>query len=129
MHPFHGWWNGDAALVGVDLAAGSVPLRDELPVSADRNDRVSDGSSLPHSENHLVDRICWLRAAALGANDGIITNASLIVGVAAASANPNDVLIAGVAGLVSGAKLQVTQQLIAKDAWAPSRGSSLGSRH
>jgi len=56
-----------------------------------------------HLENHLVDRIGWLRAAVLGANDGIISTASLIVGVAAAAAKQNDVLIAGVAGLVAGA--------------------------
>ena len=56
-----------------------------------------------HPEKHLVDRIGWLRAAVLGANDGIISTASLIVGVAAAAATRNDVLIAGVAGLVAGA--------------------------
>ena len=56
-----------------------------------------------HRENHLVDRIGWLRAAVLGANDGIVSTASLIVGVAAAAATRNDVLIAGVAGLVAGA--------------------------
>jgi hypothetical protein len=56
-----------------------------------------------HPENHLVGRIGWLRAAVLGANDGIISTASLIVGVAAAAAAQNDVLIAGVAGLVAGA--------------------------
>jgi VIT1/CCC1 family predicted Fe2+/Mn2+ transporter len=56
-----------------------------------------------HPENHFVDRIGWLRAAVLGANDGIISTASLIVGVAAATATQNEVLIAGVAGLVAGA--------------------------
>jgi VIT1/CCC1 family predicted Fe2+/Mn2+ transporter len=56
-----------------------------------------------HPESHLVDRIGWLRAAVLGANDGIISTASLIVGVAAAAATRNDVLIAGIAGLVAGA--------------------------
>ena len=56
-----------------------------------------------HPENHLVARIGWLRAAVLGANDGIVSTASLIVGVAAAAAKPGDVLIAGVAGLVAGA--------------------------
>jgi VIT1/CCC1 family predicted Fe2+/Mn2+ transporter len=56
-----------------------------------------------HPENHLVDRIGWLRAAVLGAKDGIVSTASLIVGVAAAAATRNDVLIAGVAGLVAGA--------------------------
>jgi VIT1/CCC1 family predicted Fe2+/Mn2+ transporter len=56
-----------------------------------------------HPESHLVTRIGWLRAAVLGANDGIVSTASLIVGVAAAAATQHDVLIAGVAGLVAGA--------------------------
>ncbi len=56
-----------------------------------------------HSERHLVGRIGWLRAAVLGANDGIISTASLIVGVAAAATARHEVLIAGVAGLVAGA--------------------------
>lgn len=56
-----------------------------------------------HPESHLVSRIGWLRAAVLGANDGIVSTASLIVGVAAASAATSEVLIAGVAGLVAGA--------------------------
>ena len=56
-----------------------------------------------HTENHLVVRIGWLRAAVLGANDGIVSTASLIVGVAASAATRHDILIAGVAGLVAGA--------------------------
>lgn len=56
-----------------------------------------------HTERHLVARIGWLRAAVLGANDGIVSTASLIVGVAAANATRGDILIAGVAGLVAGA--------------------------
>jgi VIT1/CCC1 family predicted Fe2+/Mn2+ transporter len=56
-----------------------------------------------HAESHLVARIGWLRAAVLGANDGIVSTASLIVGVASAAAAQNDILIAGVAGLVAGA--------------------------
>jgi VIT1/CCC1 family predicted Fe2+/Mn2+ transporter len=56
-----------------------------------------------HRENHLVSRIGWLRAAVLGANDGIVSTSSLIVGVAAAAATRSDVLRAGVAGLVAGA--------------------------
>ena len=56
-----------------------------------------------HSENHLVSRIGWLRAAVLGANDGIVSTASLIVGVASAAAGSSEVLVAGVAGLVAGA--------------------------
>ena len=56
-----------------------------------------------HRESHLVGRIGWLRAAVLGANDGIISTASLIVGVAAASSTPAGILVTGVAGLVAGA--------------------------
>lgn len=53
--------------------------------------------------NHLVHRTGWLRAAVLGANDGIVSTASLIVGVAAASPNKDNIIIAGVAGLIAGA--------------------------
>jgi vacuolar iron transporter family protein len=56
-----------------------------------------------HSELHRTDRVGWLRAAVLGANDGIVSTASLIVGVAAAETTHGSVLIAGVAGLVAGA--------------------------
>jgi VIT1/CCC1 family predicted Fe2+/Mn2+ transporter len=56
-----------------------------------------------HQEWHRTDRIGWLRAAVLGANDGIVSTASLVVGVAAASAAPANVLLTGVAGLVAGA--------------------------
>ena len=55
-----------------------------------------------HLERHRTDRIGWLRAAVLGANDGILSTASLVLGVAAAHANHSSVLIAGVAGLVAG---------------------------
>lgn len=55
------------------------------------------------SERHFSDRIGWLRAAVLGANDGIISTASLVMGVAAADASRGNVVIAGVAGLVAGA--------------------------
>ena len=56
-----------------------------------------------HLERHRNERIGWLRAAVLGANDGIVSTASLIVGVAAASAGRSEMLVAGVAGLVAGA--------------------------
>ncbi|RTL50098.1 MAG: VIT family protein [Bradyrhizobiaceae bacterium] len=59
--------------------------------------------SRTHQEKHLVERIGWLRAAVLGANDGIISTASLILGVASAAASQNNVLLTGVAGLVAGA--------------------------
>ena len=56
-----------------------------------------------HRERHRAERIGWLRAAVLGANDGIVSTASLLLGVAAANATQQSVLIAGVAGLVAGA--------------------------
>ena len=56
-----------------------------------------------HRESHLVGRTGWLRAAVLGANDGIISTASLILGVASAASANNAALVAGVAGLVAGA--------------------------
>lgn len=56
-----------------------------------------------HRERHRSERIGWLRAAVLGANDGIVSTASLVVGVAAADATRQEVLVAGVAGLVAGA--------------------------
>ena len=58
---------------------------------------------MPHRELHRTDRIGWLRAAVLGANDGIVSTASLVVGVAASQAARTDILVAGVAGLVAGA--------------------------
>lgn len=58
---------------------------------------------MAHREGHRVDRIGWLRAAVLGANDGLVSTASLVVGVAAASTSHQGILIAGMAGLVAGA--------------------------
>jgi VIT1/CCC1 family predicted Fe2+/Mn2+ transporter len=55
------------------------------------------------AEKHRTERIGWLRAAVLGANDGIVSTASLVVGIAAATANRHEILLAGVAGLVAGA--------------------------
>jgi len=56
-----------------------------------------------HIERHRTHRIGWLRAAVLGANDGIVSTASLVLGVAAAGATTNSILVAGVAGLMAGA--------------------------
>ena len=58
---------------------------------------------MPHRERHRTERVGWLRAADLGANDGIVSTASLVLGVAAAQATGHDILVAGVAGLVAGA--------------------------
>ena len=56
-----------------------------------------------HAERHYTHRIGWLRAAVLGANDGIVSTAALVVGVAAAESTRSGILVAGVAGLVAGA--------------------------
>jgi VIT1/CCC1 family predicted Fe2+/Mn2+ transporter len=56
-----------------------------------------------HQERHRTDRVGWLRAAVLGANDGIVSTASLVIGVAAAEGDHAAVLVAGIAGLVAGA--------------------------
>src|SRR5215467_4195780 len=58
---------------------------------------------MKHREGHRTGRIGWLRAAVLGANDGIVSTASLIIGVAAADASRQSIFIAGMAGLVAGA--------------------------
>ena len=58
---------------------------------------------MPHGETHRTNRIGWLRAAVMGANDGILSTSSLVVGVAAANAARAEILVAGVAGLVAGA--------------------------
>lgn len=65
-----------------------------------------------HTERHAIARIGWLRAAVLGANDGIVSTASLIVGVAAAAATRGDVLVAGTAGLVAGAMSMATGEFV-----------------
>jgi len=59
--------------------------------------------SYRHRERHVIEHMGWLRAAVLGANDGIVSTASLVMGVAAAHATPSAILVAGAAGLVAGA--------------------------
>jgi VIT1/CCC1 family predicted Fe2+/Mn2+ transporter len=78
-----------------------------------------------HRENHLVARIGWLRAAVLGANDGIVSTASLIVGVAAAAASPSDVLIAGVAALVAGAMSMAAGEYVSVSSQADTEAADL----
>ena len=83
-------------------------------------------SRLPqYPESHFVDRIGWLRAAVLGANDGILSTASLIVGVAAAAATQNDVLLAGVAGLVAGAMSMAAGEYVSVSSQSDSEQADL----
>lgn len=76
-------------------------------------------------ESHLVHRIGWLRAAVLGANDGIVSTASLIVGVAAAAATRNDILLAGIAGLVAGAMSMAAGEYVSVSSQADTEQADL----
>ena len=78
-----------------------------------------------HMERHLVARIGWLRAAVLGANDGIVSTASLIVGVAAASAERGPVLVAGLAGLVAGAMSMAAGEYVSVSSQADTEAADL----
>lgn len=78
-----------------------------------------------HRENHLVSRIGWLRAAVLGANDGIVSTASLIVGVATASAASSEILVAGVAGLVAGAMSMAAGEYVSVSSQADTEKADL----
>ena len=78
-----------------------------------------------HPEHHLVARIGWLRAAVLGANDGIVSTASLVVGVAAAATAPGEVLIAGVAGLVAGAMSMAAGEYVSVSSQADTEHADL----
>ncbi|OQW55815.1 MAG: hypothetical protein A4S17_05775 [Proteobacteria bacterium HN_bin10] len=80
---------------------------------------------MPHFERHVVDRIGWLRAAVLGANDGIVSTASLIAGVAAASAGRSEILLAGVAGLVAGAMSMAAGEYVSVSSQSDSERSDL----
>lgn len=66
----------------------------------------------PHEEHHYIQRTGWLRAAVLGANDGILSTSSLMIGIAAAAATSNDILLAGIAALVAGALSMATGEYV-----------------
>ena len=78
-----------------------------------------------HRERHFSQRIGWLRAAVLGANDGIVSTASLIVGVAASSADRGEVLIAGIAGLVAGAMSMAAGEYVSVSSQADTEAADL----
>jgi VIT1/CCC1 family predicted Fe2+/Mn2+ transporter len=78
-----------------------------------------------HSETHLVSRIGWLRAAVLGANDGIVSTASLIVGVAASAAGSSEILVAGIAGLVAGAMSMAAGEYVSVSSQADTEQADL----
>ena len=78
-----------------------------------------------HSESHLITRIGWLRAAVLGANDGIISTASLVMGVASAASSSHDALIAGVAGLAAGAMAMAAGEYVSVSSQADTEHADL----
>ncbi len=78
-----------------------------------------------HRERHRTDRIGWLRAAVLGANDGIVSTASLVVGVAAANSNASDILVAGVAGMVAGAMSMAAGEYVSVSSQADTERADL----
>ena len=78
-----------------------------------------------HSEHHVVERLGWLRAAVLGANDGILSTASLVLGVAAAHANHSGILVAGVAGLVAGSMSMAAGEYVSVHSQADTEKAAL----
>ena len=80
---------------------------------------------MPHSERHRTERIGWLRAAVMGANDGILSTASLILGVAAAQGSSHDILVAGVAGLVAGAMSMAAGEYVSVSSQADTEQADL----
>ena len=79
-----------------------------------------------HPERHRTDRIGWLRAAVLGANDGIVSTASLLVGVAAASAGRSELLVAGVAGLMAGAMSMAAGEYVSVSSQSDTETADIG---
>ena len=78
-----------------------------------------------HAESHRIERIGWLRAAVLGANDGIVSTASLVIGVAASQATHNNILIAGIAGLAAGAMAMATGEYVSVSSQADTENAAL----
>ena len=76
-----------------------------------------------HGERHVVQRIGWLRAAVLGANDGLLSTASLIVGVAAAAQSQSAILTTGIAGLVAGAMSMAAGEYVSVSSQADTEGA------
>jgi VIT1/CCC1 family predicted Fe2+/Mn2+ transporter len=80
---------------------------------------------MAHPEQHMTHRIGWLRAAVLGANDGIVSTASLVIGVTAASGTKSSVLIAGMAGLVAGAMSMAAGEYVSVSSQADTESADL----
>jgi VIT1/CCC1 family predicted Fe2+/Mn2+ transporter len=82
-------------------------------------------TDVAHKERHYTERIGWLRAAVLGANDGIVSTASLVVGVAAAETSAANIMVAGVAGLVAGAMSMAAGEYVSVSSQADTESADL----
>lgn len=78
-----------------------------------------------HAETHLLDRIGWLRAAVLGANDGIVSTSSLVIGVASAGASQSSIMVTGVAGLVAGAMSMAAGEYVSVSSQADAEAADI----
>ena len=78
-----------------------------------------------HRERHSIEKIGWLRAAVLGANDGIVSTASLLLGVASANATHQSILLTGIAGLVAGAMSMATGEYVSVSSQSDTEKSAL----
>ncbi|AKL11774.1 TPA: VIT family protein [Kluyvera intermedia] len=78
-----------------------------------------------HLERHSIESVGWLRAAVLGANDGIVSTASLVLGVASANPNPSAILLAGIAGLVAGAMSMATGEYVSVSSQSDTENAAL----
>jgi len=81
--------------------------------------------SLRHPEAHVVTRLGWLRAAVLGANDGLLSTTSLMIGVASAAASHDAVVVAGIAGLVAGAMSMAAGEYVSVSSQADSEAADI----
>ena len=86
---------------------------------------MKEMARLRHAERHRTDRIGWLRAAVLGANDGIVSTASLVIGVAAAGATHTNLMLTGIAGLVAGAMAMAAGEYVSVHSQADTEAADL----
>ena len=112
----------DGAVVWLSVVARMVGWRPVRTRCSSRTRSVV----MSHKEVHRTHRIGWLRAAVLGANDGIVSTASLIIGVAASNATRSQVLVAGMAGLVAGAMSMAAGEYVSVSSQADTEAADLG---
>jgi VIT1/CCC1 family predicted Fe2+/Mn2+ transporter len=86
---------------------------------------MKHGSAEMHRERHSIEKIGWLRAAVLGANDGIVSTASLLLGVASANVTHQSILLTGIAGLVAGAMSMATGEYVSVSSQADTEKAAL----